>query len=72
MGPTTSTPRRRIPVYVAVLGGAAVVVLSWMVPEQQAPETPPAQPYEQVSHSSCLPSSAPSYGTRSISYGCLN
>ena len=64
--------RRRLWVYAAALAGAGVVVLSWMIPEPPAPKSPPASPYEQVSHSSCLPAGAPSYGTRSISYACVN
>ena len=69
--PMTSAPRRRLWVYLAVLAGAGVVALSWTVPEPPAPASP-AQSYEHVSYSSCLPDSAPSYGTRSISYSCTN
>ena len=67
----TSAPRRRLWVCLAVLAGAGVVALSWMAPEPPAPASP-AQPYEHVSYSNCLPDSAPSYGTRSISYSCAN
>lgn len=70
--PVNAAPRRRLWVYLAVLAGAGAVMLSWMVPEQPEPTSPLTQPYQQVSYSSCMSSETPSYGTRSISYNCLN
>lgn len=52
--------------YLAVLAGAGVVVLSWTVPEPPAPKKAPVQPYEQVSYTRCAAQqSAPNYGSRS-------
>lgn len=65
--PRESAPGRRLWVYLAVLTGAAVVVMSWMVPEPPAPKTTPALPYEHMSYTRCsAPEFAPVYGTRAL------
>ncbi len=66
-------PGPRLWVYLAVLAGAGVVVLSWMVPEPPAPKRTPAQPYQQVSYTRCAARQpAPGYGSRSTNAALAN
>jgi len=68
-------PARRLWMYLLAAAGAAVVVLSWTVPEPEPsnanPATAnPAQRIGSVSYTQCLKQDAPmpNYGARTMSY----
>ena len=63
MTPDAKTLGRRIGIALAALGGVAVVIISWRVPEPQPPSNPRV---ENMSYLKYAPQTelAPSYGTR--------